>query len=302
MAITELTKKLTKSLEQLLNGDEWITSTETRIKGCEGIPDIIAVRRRQYLRKEIRAYEVKASRADFLHDVGHMKWKKYLSVCHRVYFAAPAGMLKKSDIPEGAGLIVLGERGWSVVKTAKSYEPTNLDADAVLSILFARHSDTTKQRDLRERLTAKSNITIQGVADRIGGEIGRRVRGCTPETEKDAARIMGIVDQYFGSKVEAVKALRFAATLINEREAVESMSLFLNEMASGLSPEVTKMRSNRFKVSKRKVKKEKKVVVDLSEMADVISKTIIKKENDRLKERYSINISDLLEVDKHEVN
>jgi hypothetical protein len=249
MAITELTKRLTSSLEQLFNTDEWVTAREVRIRGCEGIPDIIAIRKRQYLRKELRAYEIKASRADFLADVGRMKWKKYLSVCHRVYFAAPAGMLKRSEIPQGAGLIVFSENsGWSVVKTAKSHEPTNLDADAVLSILFAASNDADERRRLRDRLTVNDNISLKGVADRIGGEIARRVAGCTPETERDAERIARVVNQYFGNKVEAIKALKFAASLSKEAKLVGDISKFLRELTDSINPTCVKRAANKIRV------------------------------------------------------
>jgi len=249
MAITELTKKLTSSLERLFNTDEWITAKEVRIRGCDGIPDIIAIRRRQYLRKELRAYEIKASRSDFLADVGRMKWKKYLSICHRVYFAAPAGMLKKSEIPQGAGLIVFSENtGWSVVKTAKSYEPTNLDADAVLSILFAATNDAAERRDLRDRLTINDNISVNSIADRIGGEIARRVAGCTPDTEKDAERIVRVVNQYFGNKVSAIKALKFSASLLKEAELVGNISKFLRELTNSINPTCVNRAANKIRI------------------------------------------------------
>ena len=304
MAISEITKELTNNLESLLQSNDWITAKEVNIRGCEGRPDIVAVRRKQYLRKEIRAYEVKVSRSDFLSDVGRMKWKKYLSVCHRVYFAAPAGILKKSDIPEGAGLIVFSENGWSVVKTARSFEPTNLDVDAVLSILFANNKDMKMQRNLRERLIAKGNITLKGVADKIGGEIARRVRGCTPETETEADRIMTTVNKHFSDRVEATKALKFAAALIRHVDVVESISTFLREMTNSIGPETVELTAKKVKKTKKELDKDNPLGLILSDIKGVIGNTINDKKGDDLaeieslvKRRFNTGFDDLLEVE-----
>lgn len=61
------------------------------------------------------AYEVKASRSDFTGDARGGKYQRYLPFFRRFYFATPAGMVKKKEVPEGCGLIVRSEKGWSGV-------------------------------------------------------------------------------------------------------------------------------------------------------------------------------------------
>lgn len=227
------TKTLTESLVQQFSPEEWITAQELQMRGCEGRIDVAAVRMRQFKRKEIRAYEVKVSRSDFLVDVGRQKWRKYLDVCHRVYFATPAGLLKKSEIPPGAGLFVLGDGGWHVVKHAKYNEPPNLDVDAVLSILFANQRDRTRTRNLQQRLDASAGVTLQGVAKKIGGEIARRLAGGTPRVESDASQIYDEVHSLFGSARDAVEALRFAARFNAERSVLAGVAAYFSDLTKG---------------------------------------------------------------------
>ena len=55
------------------------------------------------------AYECKISREDFRADVTTGKWLSYLEYAHAVIFAAPAGLLSKTEVPEFCGLIVRHE-------------------------------------------------------------------------------------------------------------------------------------------------------------------------------------------------
>lgn len=227
---SDKTKRLTDELCRWLRPDEWVTAREVVVRGCEGRPDVVAVRRRQYLRKEIRTYEVKISRSDFLSDVGSMKWRKYLSFSHRVYFAAPAGILKKGDIPSDAGLVVFGDSGWSTVKAARGHTPEGLDADAVLSILFSLKDEQLRIRDLRERGCHESNAGVAGLAKRLGSEMSRRISGCVPRVEASVQKVLDVVMDEFGDPSLAVPAIRFAAGLVRERDTILSMSRFLERL------------------------------------------------------------------------
>lgn len=231
---SDKTRRLTDALCHWLHPDEWVTAREVVVRGCEGRADVVAVRRRQYLRKEIRTYEVKVSRSDFLSDVGSMKWRKYLSFSHRVYFAAPAGLLKKTDIPYDAGLVVLGDTGWTTVKAARGHTPEGLDADAVLSILFALKDERLRVRDLRERGCHESNAGVAALAKRLGSEMSRRISGCVPRVEASVQRVLDVVSDEFGDPSLAIPAIRFAAGLVRERNTLLSMSRFL-ERLGGLS-------------------------------------------------------------------
>jgi hypothetical protein len=67
--------------------------------------------------KHIVVVEVKASRADFLRGRdkvekrGKTQFEKYLAFCNQLYIAAPKGMVEKSEVPAGIGLINVYESG-----------------------------------------------------------------------------------------------------------------------------------------------------------------------------------------------
>lgn len=64
--------------------------------------DVIGIGR--YTR-QVRIYEVKSSRADYLAD---SKWQKYLPYCTHFSFVAPAGAIQKWELPREVGLIEYG--------------------------------------------------------------------------------------------------------------------------------------------------------------------------------------------------
>ncbi|GAC1533286.1 MAG: hypothetical protein NVS2B17_00740 [Candidatus Velthaea sp.] len=64
--------------------------------------DVIGVGR--YTR-QVRIYEVKSSRADYLADT---KWQNYLPYCTHFAFVAPAGAIQKWELDRDIGLIEYG--------------------------------------------------------------------------------------------------------------------------------------------------------------------------------------------------
>ena len=102
-----------------------------------------------YTRFCISIFEVKISRSDFQSDIRSEKWRGYLDHCHRLYFACPAGMVDKREVPPEAGLIVRGETGWSTLKAAKS-RSVEIPYTTLLSLIFARqrinHSGLARER------------------------------------------------------------------------------------------------------------------------------------------------------------
>lgn len=71
------------------------------------ILDACAVRR-SWSSPEIIGFEIKVSRGDFR---GDEKWQNYLKFCNKLFFAAPRGLIKKSELPDGVGLVTVGGDG-----------------------------------------------------------------------------------------------------------------------------------------------------------------------------------------------
>ncbi|EGD46273.1 hypothetical protein Cpap_0885 [Ruminiclostridium papyrosolvens DSM 2782] len=154
----------------------FMTFTEVAVPGCEnGRVDVVAIKPHMYASKDLRAYEVKLTKQSFYADVSKNKWYKYRGVFHRVYFAIPEGLLRKSDIPDEAGLIVRNDNGWHVVKAPKFHNPEELNINSVLALLYHGYEENKVMRRLKDRISAEENLSLSKKAHSIGHEIARRL-------------------------------------------------------------------------------------------------------------------------------
>lgn len=110
------------------------------------LADVVTIKP-SYTRFCLHIYEIKVSRSDFLGDIRRDKWRGYLNHCHRLYFATPVGMVEKDEIPEDAGWIVRGPKGWQVRKAAPS-RGIEIPTNTLLSMLFMKGRTTVRQRNL----------------------------------------------------------------------------------------------------------------------------------------------------------
>ncbi|WP_175910687.1 hypothetical protein [Burkholderia metallica] len=140
------------------------------------------------------AYECKISVADFRRDVTAGKWTSYLRFAAGVIFAAPAGLLKKEDIPAGCGLIVRGPDGWRSLKGPTLKNVDNLPRDAWIKLIIdgmGRLADQsyeqlraglcnewTLEKKLRARL---GDVVADAVRDQLDAE--RRLKDATERLE-----------------------------------------------------------------------------------------------------------------------
>ena len=118
--------------------------------------DVLAVRK-SFAHPTFIIYEVKISRSDFHTDVNKGKYQSYFNHCAQFYFAAPTGLIKKDEVPEGTGLIVRGEKGWHTLKSALRREH-KLDEQMLLKLLMRGYDnrlDEWKQYDRLKLLEYK---------------------------------------------------------------------------------------------------------------------------------------------------
>lgn len=91
-------------------------------------------------------FEVKVSRADFLSDIRTEKWRKYASVFDLLYFAVPAGLVDRREVPKGVGLVVHDGGDWEVAKQANSRSYPDTDrAEVLMSVLLNKHPASWKR-------------------------------------------------------------------------------------------------------------------------------------------------------------
>lgn len=94
--------------------------------------DVIGVAGRT---RQVRIYEVKSSRADFLSDT---KWERYLPYCTQFAFVAPAGAIQHWELPRDVGLIEYGAPAFARMRRARRFGLTILREDALRSVRPAR--------------------------------------------------------------------------------------------------------------------------------------------------------------------
>ncbi|WP_186200837.1 hypothetical protein [Burkholderia gladioli] len=188
------------------------------------------------------AYECKISVADFRRDVTAGKWTSYLRFAAGVIFAAPAGLLKKDDIPAGCGLIVRGPDGWRTLKGPTLKNMENLPRDAWVKLIIdglPREIERAKREGraaivsewkLTHMLRAKlGDLVADAVRDRLSAE--HRLHDAT-EALKTAAKEAEDERQLILSRSRE-RAQR-DATQIDEARAALAQSLGLRADAGAM--------------------------------------------------------------------
>jgi hypothetical protein len=140
--------------------DELANLTEAWLRSCKGRvtwtnmrmdiygsgrPDVLSIAKTLRL-SECAPYihEIKVSRADFWSDVKSEKWKKYLPFCHGVFFVTPKGLIKKSEVPDLAGLLEYDGaakyryNSFEVVKRPRLNKGWNLPNDLIMRMILGR--------------------------------------------------------------------------------------------------------------------------------------------------------------------
>ena len=100
--------------------------------------DLAKAKNTIYTKFNIDILECKVNRSDMLKELRTEKWKGYLNYCNRFYFAVLSGIVDKNEIPQEAGLIVRGEKGWKVVKTAQKRD-VEIPAETFMAMLFYKN-------------------------------------------------------------------------------------------------------------------------------------------------------------------
>ena len=114
----ELLRDLKSHVEKTgINGSRMVWTDIPMGKGGSQRPDLFSLEK-SFSKPNPTAYEIKVSRSDFLQDVTAGKWTGYKQFASRVIFCVPKGLIKKTEVPDGAGLMVRSEKGWRNVKRA----------------------------------------------------------------------------------------------------------------------------------------------------------------------------------------
>lgn len=234
----ELAESLARQL-QLSGWMAWVNMPMGSVLWSNpGIADVIAISK-SYSNTTVKVYEVKASRNDFWTDVNRGKYLKYMKECNQFYFAAPAGLLKRGEIPQGCGLITLGDHGWHVQMGARRNE-CELSREFLLALLIKGGQDyLPKMRTFKD----KDYYEYRGLADaatKFGKKLAQEL-AIGPEYIREAQEIHKKVCEALGEKHDSLDlslySLRYKVDdLLNQfkysKEVTELTSL-LNQLFRG---------------------------------------------------------------------
>lgn len=119
------------------------------------------------------AYEVKVSQSDYRRDITAGKWQTYLPFSAGVIFAVPAGLVERSALPEGCGLIVRNADGWRTIK-APTLRPIETLPHTAWVKLFIDGMGREVARQLAEKRPELADEW--SMRRKIGQQLGNDVR------------------------------------------------------------------------------------------------------------------------------
>jgi hypothetical protein len=85
--------------------------------------------------RQVRIYEIKSSRGDFLSDA---KWQRYLPYCTHFSFVAPAGAIFRWELDKNVGLIEYGAPAFESMRRARRFGMTIVREDCLRATRPAR--------------------------------------------------------------------------------------------------------------------------------------------------------------------
>lgn len=120
------------------------------------------------------AYEVKISRSDFQTDINAGKWQKYYAFASAVVFAVPDGLIKTTELPDGAGLYVRKAATWRMAKAPKINHLDNLPRDAWMKLVMDGLERVSKERRSHNEYLLRERAFKQALGDEIASLVRDR--------------------------------------------------------------------------------------------------------------------------------
>ncbi|MDE1011120.1 MAG: hypothetical protein OSB38_36215 [Paraburkholderia fungorum] len=197
------------------------------------------------------AYECKVSVADFRADVTKGKYTDYLGYASGVIFACPAGLLKRDDIPKGAGLMTRGEDGWHTLKAPTLSKCPELPRSLWLKLVMdGERRDHERQAYMEQNGRRELNEyrAIGRVRAKFGEVVAAAVQDHLNQTTHRLDRLkhaISIQTEMLEQNLATLKERRESELKAQERECSD----MLRELATvvGMEPDAANIRkmSNR---------------------------------------------------------
>lgn len=183
-------------------------------------------------------YEVKVSVSDFRADVTAGKYTKYFSYAGGVVFAVPDGLLKKSDIPEGCGLMIRKASGWHTLRGPTMRQLDNLPRDAWMKLLMDGMTRQAERTQIKSR-EPQAYFIDRRLMKKQGAEIAELV--CRAWRSKDRLKQEVIAQEQRLKEVLQEGEEELARRRKRREEAEERLNDAQRDLAQalGLEPDVS---------------------------------------------------------------
>lgn len=116
----------------------------------------------------IIGYEIKVSRADFMHDQKH---PHYMSTCHLFYFVVPKGIIQKDEVPETVGIMEYNNGKLRIVKKA-AYRKVDINPHMLLHMIFYKLNEYERPKTRQEHL---DDLKARTESSEYGSEIAKKI-------------------------------------------------------------------------------------------------------------------------------
>lgn len=136
-------------------------------------PDVYALPKRYSTFNPI-AYEVKVARSDFQSDINSGKWQKYYAFASAVVFAVPDGLVKKTEMPDGAGLIVRKANVWRMARAPRNNPLDNLPIQTWMKLLLDGVSRLSPAREAFYASLVRDRVVRKLLGDEIAALLRNR--------------------------------------------------------------------------------------------------------------------------------
>jgi len=200
-------KALAEDLAKSKDQSDWLTWTELPLgsvmwgNGHTPRADVLTIRK-SFSNPSFMIYEVKISRSDFNADINRGKYRAYFDHCCQLYFAAPKGLIKKEEVPEGTGLIVRGDNGWRVTKAAPRREHTP-SVELLLKLLMRGYEDRLVQWKQYDRIKNLEYKGLKEASRRFGLRLARDLES-SDELIQTANNIKAEIEKVLGKEYDSI--------------------------------------------------------------------------------------------------
>ena len=194
-------KDLCEDLARSLQGAGWMAWANQPLGSVQlnnvPIADVVAVPR-SFTGLLVRIYEVKISRDDFWQDVNKGKFTRYLPHCNQLFFAVPAGMIQKNELPEGCGLVTFGPKGWHTQVAAPRHHFTP-SLDLMLALLMKGYQDHFERYRKVETERLKDYASLSEVCYLFGSRLAKDIAVAADQVN-EAQRLKARIEEAAGKK------------------------------------------------------------------------------------------------------